>query len=177
MAKKFNQELLDECMARDGATLVGEYEKLSSTVDIEFTCKCGENNIMAFRKIVESNGAFCEECISKITGRIKFNKKLLDEHIIKDNAKLIGEYTILTNKSAINFYCQCGDKYIKKFSCIVEQGGAFCKKCTQKLAMEKQKKTNIIKYGTEFSSQNNEIKKKGQKNQFGKIWQYMFCSR
>ncbi len=147
-------------MERDGDTIIGEYENISSIININFTCKCGEDTIRPFRYIVEKNGAFCEECISKITERIKFNKKLLNKHIMNDRAKLIGEYDILTNGTNIKFLCECGEENIKKFSNIVELSGEFCKQCTEKNKIEKQKKTNLEKYGVEITSQNDDVKKK-----------------
>ena len=43
---------------------------------------------------------------------------------------------------------------------MFEKAGAFCKKCTTKNGKEKQKKTNLEKYGVEYHSQNKDIKDK-----------------
>jgi hypothetical protein len=40
----YNRALLDEILLRDGATLIGEYEKLNSEVIINFKCKCGNEH-------------------------------------------------------------------------------------------------------------------------------------
>lgn len=41
MRQKFDKALLDECLVRDGATLIGEYDVLDNKTIIKFKCNCG----------------------------------------------------------------------------------------------------------------------------------------
>jgi hypothetical protein len=62
---RYNKELLDSCMERDGATLVGEYEKLNGECKIKFICSCGKEGNKAFESINIKGGAYCNECTNK----------------------------------------------------------------------------------------------------------------
>ena len=58
------------------------------------------------------------------------------------------------------FKCNCGQEHIKVIRQIVEKSGFFCKKCTNEIKLQKQIKTNLKKYGTEYASQVDDIKNK-----------------
>jgi hypothetical protein len=59
--RKFDKALLDECIKRDGATLIGEYENINMDSKIKFTCYCGIENIKGFRCIFNYIGAKCRK--------------------------------------------------------------------------------------------------------------------
>ena len=40
---KYDNKLLDEYIIRDGAELIGEYNKLHSKLAIQYYCKCKNN--------------------------------------------------------------------------------------------------------------------------------------
>ena len=59
---KYDRALLDQIITRDGATLVGTYEKLNRDIRINYNCKCGNTTDRTFRDI-HKKGAFCHICI------------------------------------------------------------------------------------------------------------------
>jgi hypothetical protein len=163
MVKKYNQELLDECMTRDGATLVGEYENLTVRTRIYFICKCGEKNNKEFRKITDIGKVCCPKCeYEKKSETKKFNQNFLIECIERDGATLIGEYEKINRECDINYKCKCGVESVKNFRLIVENGGAFCDDCRVKNTVKKRGETNMKIYGHINPLQNEEVRKKGE---------------
>jgi hypothetical protein len=63
--RTYDRALLDEVLARDGATLIGEYAKITRDTKIKFTCKCNKQYEKGMRYIVEDAGALCKECTMK----------------------------------------------------------------------------------------------------------------
>ena len=55
----FNKELLDECLSRDEAILIGDYNELRTTTLIKFKCKCGSESEKKFICIADNSGAIC----------------------------------------------------------------------------------------------------------------------
>jgi hypothetical protein len=92
--------------------------------------------------------------------RRKFNKILLDECLLRDGATLIGEYESLTKRTNIRFVCKCGLEGNKRFIAIADQAGAYCKKDSLLIAKEKERKTNMEKYGVESPFKSDIIKNK-----------------
>ena len=96
--------------------------------------------------------------------KVKYNIELLQIVISRDNATInenVYKDKHLNRDSFIKFNCSCGENDCeKKFREMFEKAGAFCKKCTTKNGKEKQKKTNLEKYGVEYHSQNKDIKDK-----------------
>lgn len=60
--RRFTNELLDKFLQRDGATLIGEYNKINRDTNIKYTCRCGNEYSKVFRCIVENAGALCKDC-------------------------------------------------------------------------------------------------------------------
>jgi len=145
---KYNKELLEECLKRDNATLIGYYEKLNREMYIKFKCSCGEEGEKRFKFII-SIGATCSKCSKKKgvnkMNKISYDEALLNDCLIKDNAILIGEYNLLNTKTNIKFKCRCGNEENKIF-CNIYKGGAICNVCTRikssKLAMKTMGKFN-----------------------------------
>lgn len=86
--------------------------------------------------------------------------EILKESINRDNAILIGVYEKLNNSTIINFKCNCGNELTKVLKNIISNGGAFCKSCTDIRPKEKSRKSNIDKYGVEYTSQIQDVKNK-----------------
>jgi hypothetical protein len=59
---RYNRELLDSCIERDRATLIGEYEKLNRDCKIKFICSCGKEGEKIFKNVIRSSGFFCKLC-------------------------------------------------------------------------------------------------------------------
>jgi hypothetical protein len=164
MVKKYNQELLEECMTRDCATLVEEYEKLTARTRIDFICECGEKHNKEFRRLVNVGKVCCLKCEYKKNSETKkFNQKFLVECIERDGATLIGEYEKINRESDISYKCKCGVESVKNFRLIVENGGAFCDACRIKNTVKKRGDTNMKIYGHINPLQNEEVRKKGEK--------------
>jgi len=159
--KSFNKELLDKCLSRDGATLIGDYNELRSTTIIKFKCKCGSESEKKFSFIADKSGAICNiSCPNSSKPRIIYNNTLLSLMSERDNAKIIGEYTKISIDSKIKYICKCGNEYTKPFRNIVNRTGLICKVCTVLLQKEKTKITFIEKYGVPNPQNNKEIKDK-----------------
>jgi hypothetical protein len=75
---RYNRDLLDSCMERDGAILIGEYEKLTCETQINFKCKCEELNRKSFKLICNKSRAFCKKC-SMANGRVKFSNTIIEK--------------------------------------------------------------------------------------------------
>ena len=93
--------------------------------------------------------------------KTKYNEELLDIICERDECTVdktkIKEYNRDIN---IQFTCNCGNIYEKTFRCMYKYGGAFCRKCTAKKALEKKIQICIEKFGVEYPSQSTEIKEK-----------------
>jgi len=92
------------------------------------------------------------------------NQYCLDNEIkidhIQDNIK-INRDTPITGQCTN--YSTCRQHFEKKFRYILENGGAFCKLCTEKNTKSKTVKTNIVKYGAPCSLLNPSIIEKCKK--------------
>ena len=141
---KYNKELLEECLKRDNATLIGDYEKLTSRTDIIFKCNCGEECKKRFSRIYEG-GFTCGKCSRRISkenynltmGNTIYNIDLLKECIIRDKSSLLGEYKNLTSSTNIKFICgNCGKDAEKTFYNLHLRGGCYCSRCVKNKVAE-----------------------------------------
>lgn len=62
---RYTQQVLDEVLQHDDATLIGVYNNLNCESRINFTCKCGNDNDKAFRCITKK-GAHCKSCMETL---------------------------------------------------------------------------------------------------------------
>jgi hypothetical protein len=91
--------------------------------------------------------------------KIRYNKELLQECLLRDNAKLEEEYDNLNRNNIIKFTCRCGKgECCKKLYYIYLNGGAFCKACLNKNKNIKTKNTNIEIYGVDNPMKNEKVK-------------------
>jgi len=63
--KRFNRQFLDECITRDGATLIGEYLSVTRNSDVSFVCKCGTPVYDKNFRQLDLTGAKCESCVAE----------------------------------------------------------------------------------------------------------------
>jgi hypothetical protein len=115
----YNKELLDLCIEKDNAILIGDYSNLGKygsggkRAAITYICKCGNTHTKAF-DLIKKSGALCKKCmhtkVCKVldAGRTKenrdkacfttgdpnredspYNRKSLDDYMIRDKATLI----------------------------------------------------------------------------------------
>jgi hypothetical protein len=176
---RYNKELLDKVLERDGATLVGSYDKLNRTTLINYICNCGKENEKVFRYCNENSGCFCIDC-SKDNIKLKSTKTNIENFgvsnikklnpiytleklhtcIIRDNAILNETYNEMSACVKINFKCICGKNTIKTCKNIINYGGAYCNICYRKGKREKTQRTNNEKYGTNTPAENDKVKEK-----------------
>jgi hypothetical protein len=169
---KYNRELLDECLKRDGSELTKtDYSPLNIRTIIEF--KCGECNKehckKTFECIAKSKSALCRKCTIQRTNKehnrtiFIYDKKLLSECMERDKSLLEGEYERLDPEVVIAYTCSCGEKGCKKtFRRINTHGGAYCKDCSDKNRVKKGKLTNLENYGVTCSLAAEEVKEKSK---------------
>ena len=76
---KYDNELLDSILKRDGAILKGEYEKLTKRSIIKFECSCGNEGSKLFSTLNLNAGAFCINCARNIQVK-KFKETNLERY-------------------------------------------------------------------------------------------------
>jgi hypothetical protein len=133
--KKYDIELLKQVAERD--CIIIDYEKLSkisSTVYIDFVCKCGSQANKTFRLMLK-NGSMCKECMiqqQQIKSKETCIKKYNSEFAIQN--KEIKEKM----KNAVTMFSEQKKQDIK----------------------DKKIKTCLSKYGTQYATQNKDIQDK-----------------
>lgn len=135
---RYNRELLGECLERDCATLIGEYQSLTRDTKIQYKCKCGNEEKKTFNLIYESGGAYCKDCCKINTNNkkmnkrtLKYSKEFLDFCMERDGSELTKtDYSPLNLRTIIEFKCgECGKENCQKtFECISKS--ALCRKCS-----------------------------------------------
>ncbi len=74
----YDRKLLDEILTRDGATLIGSYEKLNRETIIQFRCKCGNEHQKKLIQTTISN-MLCISC-TKSNKKEKTKQTNLERH-------------------------------------------------------------------------------------------------
>ncbi len=167
---RYNRALLDYCLERDGATLVGEYEDITIKIKIKFICKCGIEGKKGFQQVYRNSGLLCHNCSIKIGNEKKKQTSLKNygvesplqnteiyNKVKQTNLKKYGVEKTLQNPEIYNKVKQTN---LKKYG--VENP------LKNKEIMEKVKKTNLKKYGFKNPSQVNHIKEKIKQNSLKK---------
>ena len=97
------------------------------------------------------------------TKRLKFGKELLKYTAERDASVIYYDFIIdknITRDLSIKFKCgKCGEDGEKIFRILYEKG-CFCKTCSGMICIEKQRQTNLERYGVENPFQSSEIKEK-----------------
>ncbi len=136
---RYDRALLDKCLERDGAILVGEYAKITSESKIKFVCKCGIEGNKCIYMVVNNSGLFCKKCTTIIRMN-KFKQTNLEKYGVEypgqnENVKNKMKQTNLEKYGVENPF---QNENIK----------------------DKMKQTNLEKYGVENPFQNENIKDK-----------------
>jgi len=130
---KYTKELLDSAILRDGATLIGEYEKLNTKTIVHFECKCGKkaNKIWVSENFI----AKCMSCTRAHNQSKKEGTKMFDTHPM---AQYWSEKnSINPNEITLGSHCfqifNC-DKCNHEFKIQIKQvvAGAWCPFCGSK---------------------------------------------
>lgn len=136
---KFNRELLDTTLQRDGATLVGEYDTFKRDSKIPFRCSCGVEYVKGFRLMYESGGAFCEKC-TKTNRANKVKHNTLEKYGVEYSFQRIE----IKEKSKATILERHGVEYAGQ----IQTG------------KEKARVTNLERYGVQYPMQNQDQKEK-----------------
>jgi hypothetical protein len=161
-ARKFNAALLSEVIARDGATLIGEYSTLNSSVKISYRCKCGAESSKQFSVLVHGCYATCKSCSGK-AGNERLKATMLENYGVDNPLKspIIKEKvrnTVL-QKYGVPCVFQSIDIKQKIEETLISAYGV--KNPFQSdIIKDKIKATNLDKYGCENAMQNTELQKK-----------------
>jgi hypothetical protein len=182
---RYDKELLEKVLERDGATLVGEYEKLNRDSKINFLCKCGKENKKNLRVINNNGGAFCYDCciINRKEKQINTNRKKYNcdspaqSEIIKKKKEktMIERYGVINPSQNSEIQKKKKEKFIanygvdnpsksdniktkKKVTCKKNFGVDFPLQSSD--IKNKIKNTNINKYGVDNPSKSECVKTK-----------------
>lgn len=186
---QYTKKLLEECVIKDEAELVGSYPQYTRDIDISYVCKCGNHATKAFRYVVENAGLRCRVCSQTVRlekqkhtymnnygvdnsmkvpeMKLKVREKKVTftlerlEQVVGDN--LIGKYdkNTMNRETVIQFRCICcNDIHGKTFRMIEEGGGLLCKECCDAGKYEKIRQSMKSQHGVEYSLQVPELNDK-----------------
>jgi hypothetical protein len=188
-ALKYDENILNYVVKRDGGILIGEYTKINTKTIITFNCICGTLYSKTLYRIVENGGLFCKECTTVrkkektiITNNKKYNanyakqnKQIMEQHTLK----LLEKYNVINvsqlndvkNKKKETSRLKYNTDYPLQHISVKEKRentnlNRYNAKNQFQLESikEKIKVTNLEKYNVEHPSQNQEIQEKIQKN-------------
>ena len=117
---------------------------------------------------MNEKGAFCDnkkckpeniDIIFNPSKRKCYNLELLLLCETRDKCHLIYYPEKLNRNSGIIFKCKCGNEHEKPFR-LLEERGAFCKPCMDKIRTEKTIQTNMETHGVEHTAQRPDVKEK-----------------
>jgi hypothetical protein len=153
---KYTKELLQIHLQKDGAKLLGDIPKcINRDIDIPFTCNCGKEDKKNFRLIVESSGAFCEECSeNNKQDKIKSTNLIVRgvECALQDpNIKARADATILELYGVQNI-SQSPDIKAKKIETSLSNHGVEYGMQSPKI-QEQTRQTNLRERGVEYPMQ------------------------
>jgi hypothetical protein len=184
--RRFTRQLLDEILQRDGATLIGEYNKITRDTPITFRCKCVSTFTKNMRYLVEEAGALCKRCSMK--HMVETQQHTMVELYGASHPMLVPEFKKKQEDTMIATYgvahnSNNPDTVQKRKNTIKEHFGVAHhlqlpekveerrETCRQKYGvdhhlqrddiLEKQRNTNRNKRGVNYSLQCPEVKAKG----------------
>jgi hypothetical protein len=156
---KHNQELLDLCFKRDGATLKSPQKGLTRNSIIPFVCKCGKDaNPKRFENI-NKTGAYCRECL-KVNTQKKFKATNLErlgvEYPTQSNKVMDKQKVTNLVRYGVEHPLQSEQIRENKTNTTIERYGVEHHTHLQEI-LDKNIATNIKRYGVEHPAQNKEI--------------------
>jgi hypothetical protein len=161
MRIKYTEELLYNCIYRDNAVIIGNYDNITRNSIIKFKCKC---NIDAQKNLrcIYNYGAFCKKCTTSYKiKKIKetcINKYGVDNPLKSDQIKDKVKDTNI-KKYGVEYGVQCDNVKQKIINTCLKKYGV---KHTIEAIEVKQKIKNTIynKYGVDHYSKTDEYKDK-----------------
>ena len=167
--KPYNKALLDECIQRDGATLIGDYDKITCNIRFKYNCRCGAEYDKTFKDMY-LYGTLCKSCTT--INKLKKMKKVFIELYGVENPQQNKEIKVKTNATNLERYgfenpTQNSVVRAKTTATNLERYG-FENPNQNSVVRAKTTATNLERYGVENPTQNKEIFEKAQKNNFSR---------
>lgn len=183
--RRFTKELLDEIFQRDGATLIGEYKKITRDTLINYNCKCGVEYTKMMRYIVEEAGALCKDCGMK--HMVETQKKSMIDTYGASHPMLVPEFRKKQEETMIANHGVSHNSHIpetiqkRKHTLIQHFGVAHHFQLPEKIEerretyrknfgvdhhlqrddiLAKQRQTNLERRGVEYSLQSKDVRAK-----------------
>lgn len=163
----YNKELLNSVLQRDNSSLIGEYEKLTRDIRINFICNCGTEYTKSF-KCLNIYGALCRKCTNK--SKHDKAKKVWRETLGVENplhSKSIKEQICKTNREKYGTDYGVQSETVKdkiKKTLIDNYGVDHNSKRPE--VIEKIQKTNMERYGAKHALMIDEFKEKARNTMF-----------
>jgi hypothetical protein len=183
--RRFTRECLDDVLKRDGATLEGDYTKITRDTFINYKCKCGEKYRKMMRYIVEEAGALCNNCGKK--HMVETQQKSMQELYGATHPMLVPEFKKKQEDTMIKNHGVAHNSHIpevveKRKDTLTERFGVshhfklpekieerrqnyrnktgFDHHLQREECREKQRQTNLKNRGVEYSMQCPEVRAK-----------------
>jgi len=160
---KFDKILLDECMQRDGATLIGDYSGyIDNRTKIIYNCKCSAIYSKKFSSIVYCGGPVCDKCstLNKIRKTKQSNlEKYGVENVFQSKEIKDKQQKTIKEKYGVDNISQINTIKDKKKNTMLEHFGVE-NPGQSEVIKQKIKATNLERYGFENQFQNEDIKNK-----------------
>lgn len=169
---KFNSETLIDYCKINNIILLKKYDNINRESYIEGKCvynQCKNEFNKKFRQLVKT-GAYCIECINKISSnkirnsKVKYDVNMLNTFCDENNILLTHDYStqFINRDSVIEGICKnnkCENIFSKSFRQLLKING-YCEECSKTNGQKKILETNIKKYGVENAMKCQEIKEK-----------------
>jgi hypothetical protein len=161
---KYTKDLLFETLKRDEAILVGEYDKINSSLRVNFICKCGQENNKNFTVAYKQGGFKCKECTNK-QRYTKYKQSNLEKYGVENLFQLkdIKEKIKQTNleKYGVENPSQNQEIKEKKIQTTLKHYGVENPKQNEEIK-EKAEETCLKNYGVKYATQNKDIQQQIQ---------------
>jgi hypothetical protein len=169
---KFNSGTLIEYCNTNNITLLKSYENINRESYIEGKCiynECENNFNKNFRQLVKT-GAYCGDCMTKITNnkiresKVKYDVNILNVFCDENNILLTDDYSnkFVNRDTIIEGICKnsdCENIFSKPFRQLLKING-YCENCSKENGKIKILETNIKKYGVDNAMKCQEFKDK-----------------
>jgi hypothetical protein len=169
---KYNNETLVEYCNTNNIVLLKNYENIKRESYIEGKCtyeNCENNFNKNFRQLVKT-GAYCGECMTKITNdkirnfKTKYDIDVLNKFCDENSILLTDDYSnkIVNRDTIIEGFCKnenCKNIFSKSVRQLLKING-YCENCSKENGKAKIIETNIKKYGVDNPMKCQEFKDK-----------------
>jgi hypothetical protein len=158
---RYDKDLLNTILIRDGAMLVGDYNKINRDSKINFICKCGREGCKTFRRS-EGCGMLCKSCTEKkrkpkvkATNLERYGAECsLQNQVVKEKIKATN-----LERLGVEYPSQSEEVRVKIKETNLERYGVD-NVFQSETVKEKIKATNIERLDVEYPTQSEEVRVK-----------------